>query len=44
MLEEEMMDIADFIHAALSNGDDPAKIAKIRDQVRQLTRRFPLPG
>ena len=44
MLEEEMMDIADLIHDALSNASDPAKIAAIRDHVRQLTRRFPLPG
>jgi glycine hydroxymethyltransferase len=44
MLEEEMMDIADYIHGALSNAADSAKIAAIRDEVRQLTRRFPLPG
>jgi len=44
MLEEEMMDIADYIHDALRSGGDEAKIAAIRDQVRQLTRRFPLPG
>jgi len=44
MLEEEMMDIADYIHDALGNAGDDAKIAAIRGQVRQLTRRFPLPG
>jgi glycine hydroxymethyltransferase len=44
MLEEEMMDIADYIHEALSNAANEAKIAAIREQVRQLTRRFPLPG
>jgi glycine hydroxymethyltransferase len=44
MLEEEMMDIADYIHEALHAGGDEAKIAAIRSQVRQLTRRFPLPG
>ena len=44
MLEEEMMDIADYIHEALLSGKDEGKIAAIRDQVRQLTRRFPLPG
>lgn len=44
MLEEEMMDIADYIHQALENREDDAKIAGIRDQVHQLTRRFPLPG
>jgi len=44
MLEEEMMDIADYIHEALRAGADEAAIAAIRQQVRQLTRRFPLPG
>jgi glycine hydroxymethyltransferase len=44
MLEEEMMDIADLIHQALENRADAAKIAAIREQVRQITRRFPLPG
>jgi glycine hydroxymethyltransferase len=44
MLEEEMMDIADFIHEALRSGGDEAAIAAIRAQVRGLTRRFPLPG
>ena len=44
MKEEEMMDIADFIHEALSNGNDPAKIAQLRLRVQAFTRRFPLPG
>ena len=44
MLEEEMMDIADLIHQALENASDHSKITAIREQVRQLTRRFPLPG
>jgi glycine hydroxymethyltransferase len=44
MLEEEMMDIADYIHEALRSGGDQGAIAAIRAQVRGLTRRFPLPG
>jgi glycine hydroxymethyltransferase len=44
MLEEEMMEIADYIHQALHAGADEPAIAAIRQQVRQLTRRFPLPG
>ncbi len=44
MLEEEMMDIADFIHDALRSGGDEATIAGIRAKVRKLTQRFPLPG
>ena len=43
MREEEMMDIADFIHEALTAGGDGAKIAKVRTAVRELTRRYPLP-
>ena len=43
MREEEMMDIADFIHEALTAGGDEAKIAKVRGAVRELTRRYPLP-
>jgi glycine hydroxymethyltransferase len=44
MLEEEMMDIADYIHEALRAGADEATLTAIRQRVRQLTRRFPLPG
>jgi glycine hydroxymethyltransferase len=44
MLEEEMMDIADYIHDALRSNGDEATITAIRDQVRKLTHRFPLPG
>jgi glycine/serine hydroxymethyltransferase len=44
MKEEEMMEIADLIHRALSHIQDPAALHAVRDTVRQLTRRFPLPG
>lgn len=43
MKEEQMMDIADLIHRALANRDHPAHLEKIRDAVRALTRRYPLP-
>ncbi len=43
MREEEMMDIADFLHEALTAGGDEGKIAKVRADVRALTRRYPLP-
>jgi RpiB/LacA/LacB family sugar-phosphate isomerase len=43
MKEEQMMQIADFIHEALSNKDDDAVLSKIRGQVRELTRHYPLP-
>jgi glycine hydroxymethyltransferase len=44
MKEEEMMEIADLIHSALTQVQDPAHLAKVKDTVRQFTRRFPLPG
>jgi glycine hydroxymethyltransferase len=44
MKEEEMMEIADLIHRALEARENPAGIAKIREEVRALTRRYPLPG
>ncbi len=43
MKEEQMMDIADFIHSALSNKDNAAELEKIRDAVRALTKQYPLP-
>ena len=44
MREEEMMEVADLIHRALSNKDNPNEIAKVREEVRALTRNYPLPG
>ncbi|MEA3186567.1 MAG: glycine hydroxymethyltransferase [Chthoniobacter sp.] len=44
MREEEMMEIADYLHAALTSGGDEAKLSEIRQQVRALTSRYPLPG
>ncbi|GAB4242836.1 MAG: hypothetical protein OHK005_06820 [Candidatus Methylacidiphilales bacterium] len=44
MKEEEMFQIADWIHEVLSHRDNPSHIAKVRDQVRLLTSQFPLPG
>ncbi|PTX97189.1 serine hydroxymethyltransferase [Spartobacteria bacterium LR76] len=41
--EDEMMEIADYIHAALEARNDEAALAKIRKQVTALTARFPLP-
>ena len=43
MKEEEMMDIADLIHRALTNKDSDTELEKVREEVRQLTRRYPLP-
>ncbi len=43
MKEEEMMEIADFIHAVLEARADDAAIAAIRRKVVDFTSRFPLP-
>ena len=44
MKEEEMMDIADFIHQALTSGGEASRLERVRKQVLALTQRFPLPG
>lgn len=44
MKEEEMLEIADLIGEALAGREDERVIAKVREQVQQLTRKFPLPG
>jgi glycine hydroxymethyltransferase len=44
MREEEMLDMADFIAEALENRADNAALERVRDKVREMTRRFPLPS
>ena len=41
--EEEMMQVADFIHAGLQARNDEAALAKLRNEVTKFTARFPLP-
>jgi glycine hydroxymethyltransferase len=43
MREEEMMEIADLINRALEARNDQAALAKIREEVVEMTRKFPLP-
>ena len=43
MREEEMMEIADFIHAALEQTENPEELARIKGRVHAFTARFPLP-
>ena len=43
MKEEEMMEIADLIHATLEGRADQAAIAAIREEVIRFTSRFPIP-
>lgn len=42
MKEEEMKQIAGWMHEAIINHEDDAKLAVIREEVKQLTARFPL--
>jgi glycine/serine hydroxymethyltransferase len=44
MKEEEMLDIADFLAEALEHRADNADLERVRDKVRELTRRFSLPS
>ncbi len=41
--EDEMMDIADFIHRVLEARENSAQVAKIREEVHAFSRKFPLP-
>jgi len=43
MREDEMFDIANLIEDAIEHRGDAAKIESIREHVRQITARFPLP-
>jgi len=43
MKEEEMLEISDLLAEGLSNRTDEAALTRVRDKVRELTRRFPLP-
>lgn len=43
MKEEDMMQIADYLHAALEARTDEGKLAAIREQVTAFTSKFPLP-
>src|SRR6267378_5510452 len=44
MKEEDMMEIADLIDDALRPGADETALASVRQKVRALTGRYPLPG
>jgi len=44
MKEEEMLEIADLVAEALQNRADENALNRVREKVRELTRRFPLPG
>jgi glycine hydroxymethyltransferase len=43
MKEEEMMEIADLIHAALQKADDAAALDTLKNRVHAFTSRYPLP-
>ena len=44
MKEEEMLEIADLVAEALQNRTDEPALNRVREKVRELTRRFPLPS
>jgi glycine hydroxymethyltransferase len=44
MKEEEMMEIADLMDDALNSNGDTSALEKVRQQVRALTSKYPLPG
>jgi glycine hydroxymethyltransferase len=44
MKEEEMLEIADLIAEALSKRGEAGALERVREKVRELTRRFPLPN
>jgi glycine hydroxymethyltransferase len=44
MKEEEMLEISDLIAEALANRTNEAALNRVREKVRELTRRFPLPS
>jgi glycine hydroxymethyltransferase len=43
MKEEEMMEIADLIHAGLQNAENPSELERLKHRVHAFTSRFPLP-
>jgi glycine hydroxymethyltransferase len=44
MKEEDMLEIADLVAEALANRTDEAALGRVREKVREMTRRFPLPS
>lgn len=44
MKEEEMLEVSDLLAEALQKRDDADALEKVRTRVRELMRRFPLPG
>jgi glycine hydroxymethyltransferase len=43
MKEEEMLEISDLVAEALNNRADESALGQVREKVRDLTRKFPLP-
>jgi glycine hydroxymethyltransferase len=44
MKEEDMMEIGDLIDQTLRHWNDEGELLKVRSAVRELTRKFPIPG
>ncbi len=41
--EQDMIDVAQYIHQAITHRGDPEKLQSLRKQITEFTRRFPLP-
>ena len=41
---DRLLEIADLVAEALTNRTDEAALNRVREKVRDMTRRFPLPG
>ncbi len=44
LLEDDMEQIADWMHQAVEHREDEARIAELRDAVRELALKYPLPS
>lgn len=42
--EDDTRKIIDFIDQAIKNKDDEAKLADLKNQVKEFTKQFPVPG
>jgi glycine hydroxymethyltransferase len=42
--EKEMDQVAEWIGAAIKNHDNVKKLARMREEIREFTKAFPLPG
>jgi glycine hydroxymethyltransferase len=44
MTEAQMVNVAEWVVAAMQSHDDPARLRQLHDEVRELCAQFPVPG